>query len=397
MAVLAPARWPGSSTFPGTDQYPGQGDYPIYRFLMSFDAFRNPSPTWVDLTPYARSFTINRGRPDELQAFDAGSASVTFDNRARIFGPAPGATYANDVMNRLWIYAEYSGVIYDRFKGYVEAWIHDWDDSGIYDATATARCVDEFKILTNALLPASGTYTGLESEQVQKILDAVGSHASRRILVTVAGDVTSITTLAGQSAFEAISRLVLLEGTDAAFFTDRGGALVFLNKGHRSVSPWNTAQIYFADQGVGLSYPYLDCQIDQSDTYLFNYWTATDDGGSATSSDIASIDTYGPRPGSISTSGVTGWAGARVGELIGKYKSPFTRIITVTPDMTNTDEVALVLDRELMDKVRISRNPIGGASALDQSAWIQKIEESGQPNAVGPGIIPSISFGVSPL
>lgn len=64
------------------------------------------SVAWTDVTPYARSFFIARGRQHELNRFEAGKASVTLDNLDRRFDPEFAASpYAPNIkpMRRLRI------------------------------------------------------------------------------------------------------------------------------------------------------------------------------------------------------------------------------------------------------------------------------------------------------
>jgi hypothetical protein len=77
--------------------------------------------------------------------------------------------------------------------------------------------------------------------------------------------------------------------------------------------------------------------------------------------------------------------------LLAKYKDPFTRITSITPNMQDDATAQAVLALELGDKVRVLRTPPGGGSRIDQSLWVQKIEITGEP-----GQLWSAKLGVSP-
>src|SRR5262245_59239483 len=97
MATTGPATWPGATTFPGTSVYPGQDTFPIVRCLISLTDHTN-APAWVDATPDLQGWTTSRGRTTELDQFDAGTATITLDNRGHEYDPIlaaalyPGAT-----------------------------------------------------------------------------------------------------------------------------------------------------------------------------------------------------------------------------------------------------------------------------------------------------------------
>lgn len=149
--------------YPDVTLFPGQGVLPIIRCLLAFDDVSVANPTWVDQTTKVRSYSVSRGRSSELEEFDAGSATVVFDDRARTFDPAEHPEVRP--FNRLWLYMEFSGEILDVFYGYVQSWNEAWDQSGIVDATSTAVCADELMILASAALrvtdPPTESYSSL--------------------------------------------------------------------------------------------------------------------------------------------------------------------------------------------------------------------------------------------
>src|SRR5215813_11818798 len=125
MATTGPATWPGATTFPGTSIYPGQGDFPIVRCRISLADY-TATPAWIEATPDLQGWATSRGRATELDQFDAGTATITLDNRGHEYDPIlvaalfPGtAVYPNTTvypgagenvrpMNRIWLYEEFS-------------------------------------------------------------------------------------------------------------------------------------------------------------------------------------------------------------------------------------------------------------------------------------------------
>ena len=164
MATTGTAIWPGATTLPGSGTIPGQGQFPFARCRLSFDNVSDPTPNWSEVTPAKfRSFSISRGRQTEFEEFDAGTAQLVLDNRDRAYDPTLNASVRP--LNRVWLYAEHAGVVYDLFYGYVDSWEIDWPGGGWSDAIATANCVDEFMVLSMMALPVTNppreSYTDL--------------------------------------------------------------------------------------------------------------------------------------------------------------------------------------------------------------------------------------------
>lgn len=150
MSALVPG-----SFFPGT-VHPEQ-DKPEHEVLISFDDASVLTPTWHYVTSFMRGYTINRGRGNELSRVDAGTETITLDNRDRRFDPtyADGPYYPNVTpMNRVWHRVRYAGETVDVFKGYVESWPQAWPNK-VADAVATVTAVDEFKVLALDHLPTT--------------------------------------------------------------------------------------------------------------------------------------------------------------------------------------------------------------------------------------------------
>ena len=147
--------WPDATTYPNTNVYPGQGTQPFVRCRLSFSDVSDATPEWteVDNSDF-RAFSISRGRENELSEHDAGTASVTLDNRDRVFDPTLHTTTVTP-MNRIWIYEEFSSEVHSLFTGYVESWNQQWPGGGWSDAVAEIVATDEFKVLNLLHLPTT--------------------------------------------------------------------------------------------------------------------------------------------------------------------------------------------------------------------------------------------------
>lgn len=130
--------------------------FPVARVDIAFD--EGPyvaSPAWTEVTQYVREMTIDRGRDDDWGTF-SGDATVTLDNRTRLFDPFyTSGTYYGKLLPRrqIRIIATYGGVDYPVFRGYIQGWPPVWTEAG-KDSTVTLSCMDALGLLTSETLPA---------------------------------------------------------------------------------------------------------------------------------------------------------------------------------------------------------------------------------------------------
>jgi hypothetical protein len=117
------------------------------------------SPTWVDVTDRVREVTVRRGRSDEFQEFEAGTATITLDNRDRRFDPLnTSSPYSPNVVPRRAIAITAKNTIagvdtyFPIFRGFVEGWPASITNGG-YDATVTVECVDLMGLLEQEEIP----------------------------------------------------------------------------------------------------------------------------------------------------------------------------------------------------------------------------------------------------
>ena len=117
------------------------------------------SPTWVDVTEYVREVTVRRGRSDEFQEFEAGTATITLDNRDRRFDPLNSSSpYSPNVTPRRAIAITGKNTIggtdtyFPIFRGFIQGWPVSITNGG-YDSTVTVECFDLMGLLEQEELP----------------------------------------------------------------------------------------------------------------------------------------------------------------------------------------------------------------------------------------------------
>jgi hypothetical protein len=132
--------------------------YPDLRVSIAFDTTdpMTASPTWTLLSSTdVRSVRIRRGRSDETQRFNAGTATVVLDNRTRKFDPTYSAgTYFGKLLplKQIKVEAVWNSTTYPIFRGLIEGWPQEYHESN-RDATVELVANDAFEHLSNFDIP----------------------------------------------------------------------------------------------------------------------------------------------------------------------------------------------------------------------------------------------------
>ena len=233
-----------------------------------------------DITPYVRSFTTDRGRRRSLDRFGAGTATVVLDNRDRRFDPTNfSSEYANSIlgitgvtpMRPVIINATWSGTSYPVFRGFIDSWSFDYDQS-ISDATATITLTDAFKVLAGPLgsLPTAPGFTSADD------YDRIPSSAEV-LIATADGDGLNVVPMSGTAARIGFVADVTVGTTpDKLVHAEKIQRLYVGNYGSANVSVINTASnTVSATVTVGSGPQSVAITPDGTKAYVNNYSAAT--------------------------------------------------------------------------------------------------------------------------
>jgi hypothetical protein len=262
-----------------------------------------------------------------------------------------------------------------------------YDEPAFYRyALPAARLLAHYTAGVNRGFPAQDP-----GARITSVLTAAGNTAASSIR---AGSREMIPTfMRGQSPLDELRNAEEADSVDSILFIAKDGTITFLDDGHRSVSPWNTVQATFDDDGTDL--PYTDVAVDYSETFLANTINVTRTGGTtSTSSDATSISRYHSRTMALTDLPITTASdqSSIATALLAKYKDPLNRVTSITIGLTTSALIAAGLDLELADRIRILRTPVGGGTRIDQTAFVQSINLTATPNRPW-----QIRLGVSPL
>lgn len=344
------------------------------------------TPTYTDLSTYARVATIKRGRPTNLARVEAATGAVELDNRDLRFDPLnTGSPYSPNVkpLVRFRISAVYNAVTYRLLTAYV----HRWPPAGgaKVKTYTTVDLRDAFAVLANASLPADSYPAEATGLRIARTLDAVGFPAADRVLDPGTATVVAATIEADADA-KALAHLLDVTETElGVFFIDGQGRAVFRDRHARFDDPADYTAVATFGDGGGSELQWDDVVPDFDVDKVVNDWRVTPSGGTVvTKEDSASITAYGRR--SSTRSPLTEDANdatAQAEYLLATTKDPLVRWekLVLRPSHFAAGALqdslfAQALGREIGDRITVKVRPPGGAYTVSQDAYIEGIEHA---------------------
>lgn len=229
----------------------------------------------------------------------------------------------------------------------------------------------------------------MPGDRINHILDSIGSHAPRFIQQgsrqLLSGGTMRGVFMKGQDPLTEMRNAEQAELPEGSLFISAGGTVTFLDNNHQGESPWDTVQVIYGD-GAGTipgQRPYVDVDFDYSEAFLTNEWNLTREGGLLqTASDQGSIDRYGKRSQSITDMKlvVDTTVAEIAAELVGKYKTPQLRVLSLEVVTADPDLTLETFRLELEDRIRLIRTVSGGY--IDRQLFVEKISVTGTPDGL---------------
>ena len=333
--------------------------------------------TFVDLTSIVESVNITRGRNRQLDQFNAGTATIAFNNQTEILNPTNTASpYYPFVLPRCPVQILANGI--PIYTGLVTDWNLDYDISN--KDMMYASCADNFTVLANQALNAVTPSSQATGARINTILDLteINYQGARSID-------TGSSTLGAYAIDQDTVCLNYLQQVNTSeqgyLFMSANGTLTF--KGRSSVlNP--VAGATFNTDGTGLPYQTLVNQY--GDELLYNYIiTQSPAGAVQTTSSATSIALYQAQQYALTNllnSTTTEVAGLG-NYLLGKYQNPvlrFTGLSTQLSALSSANQnIALELD--LTSICTVIKNFVVGTPATETQTLIV----SGVSHSITPG------------
>ena len=187
-----------------------------------------------DITEYVKSYSIDRGKSNELTVFDSGTCSVQLSNVGRVFDPS----YAQSPFSgqiapggglRVWIDDQI------MFAGYIRSWDLSYDLDG--QSLASVHAQDAFSLLVlqnmDDYSPSGtatfGTATDYSHQRINTVLNHIGWATSLQNIPTVSKGVLD-QTLQPSEGTSVLAYLQTVEASEPGkLFVDAQGRVTFRN------------------------------------------------------------------------------------------------------------------------------------------------------------------------
>jgi hypothetical protein len=322
--------------------------------------------TMVDLTSIVESVNITRGRSRQLDQFNAGTATIAFDNASQILNPSnTSSPYYPFVLPRCPVQILANGI--PIYTGLVTDWNLDYDISN--EDIMYASCSDQFTVLANQSLNAVTPSAEASGTRINNVLSysEINYQGARSI------DTGSSTLGAYAIAQDTnvLNYLQLVNTSEQGYlFMSANGTLTF--KGRSSVlNP--VAGATFNTDGTGLPYQTLVNQY--GDELLYNYIvTQSPAGAKQTASNATSIALYQSQQYALmdllnsTTTEVAGLGNY----VLGKYQNPVLRFTGLSTQMAalSTANQNIILGLDMTSICTVVKNFVVGTPATETQTLI---------------------------
>ena len=328
--------------------------------------------SFEDVTSRVRSVQISRGKNRDLDRFNAGGLTVTFNNQDRAFDPLFAASpFAGNIVPRRDVRVLADGTA--AYVGKITDWNLGYDPSG--QSLAELQASDALTFLAQQVLTPGTAVVQASGTRVNAVLNmpTVDWPVGDR-------DIDTGASILGDDVFEGnvltyLQKVELSEG--GLFFIDKAGRVAFKD---RLATPTVDNVTVFADDGTGI--PFAPAAVEYGTEQLFNQVIVTSPQATATANAALSQTRYGILERQIDTLlDDTDQVPDYADFLVGRYAEPEYRFAQLSVDISN-----------------LTSGQRSSMYALDMGSVIQV---KFTPNGIGPaieryGLVISIGHDVSP-
>lgn len=331
------------------------------------------SLAYVDVTEHVVDIEVDRGRSRLLDKYNAGQASVTFDNTERLFDPLYASSpYSEQLLPRRGIKV-YSGGA-PVFTGIVEDWNLNYDPSG--NNTTTAVASDKFTLLAQQTMTAHTAVAQASGARITSILNRseVDWSATDRDIDAGQYNLQADVVDDGTVVLDYLNLVAQSEYGD--IFIAKNGYLTFQDS---TVGPSNTGLLTLADDGTGIKFTEL--QVVFGSELLYNRVSLTRLNGTAqivddlTSQTFYGITTY-EQDGLLNDNDTDVLNQANY--ILNKYANPEYRFENITielAELSSADQLS-VLSKELTDTIYVKFTPNNLGTPIEKYAEIIGIQHT---------------------
>jgi hypothetical protein len=333
---------------------------------------------FANLTSLVESVNITRGRNRQLDQFNSGTATVTFDNASRILDPLNTASvFYPFVLPRCPIVITANGI--PIYSGLVVDWNLDYDLAN--QDMMYARCADDFTVLANQALNAFTPSAQLSGARVSAVLDRpeINYQGARQI----GTGSSNLGAYAVSAETNVLNYLQLVTTSEQGYlYISADGTLTF--KGRTEVLN-QPADAVFTSNGTGL--PMQTLTNEFGDELLYNYIvTESPAGGPFDAIDSTSQALYQSQQYALTNllNSSASEVEALGDYLLGKYKNPVLRFTGLSNQLAalSANHQAACLNLDLTDVASITKTFVQGSPAsVTQTVIVSGITHSITPQS----------------
>lgn len=286
--------------------------------------------TWTDITRYVVSYSRQPVRNNEFDQPNTSTGSLVLRNDDARFIPdnAAGPYYGKlKKLRRVRVRAQWAGVTYNRFFGYVEDWPQTWAQAG-RDQHLTVTMKDNFTPLETYDLAGQSFASASSGTAIRSVLAAAGVTA-----VNLDGGQSTVAASGTLSSTFALQRIHDIAASEnGVCYPDGGGTVVFHDRRHRLTGSGTVVAATIGDAAGEI--PYVDADPAYGDVWPIVRVTAF--GGTAeVATNTAGTASYFQRTLNFPPSGsyqVASQSEAKAAAqyLAARYSDPSTRVRSVT-------------------------------------------------------------------
>lgn len=327
----------------------------------------------VDVTEGFQTFNIKRGKSRDLDQFNAGQLTVSWNNNDRDFDPLFEASpYFGQIVPKRQIKLTVDDIV--QFEGTIQDWNVEYNPNG--NSFAVAQAFDGFSFLTNIITQdAILTDEELTGQRIERVLDSFDWPEAKRE-IDLGG-----ATLVDDSVPNDTNLLEYLRLTSRSdpgdLFISKNGSVKFVD---RNVS-FQTGGLEFGDDGTGIGYEKIEVVFGSE--LLFNSVEVSSPVGSITADNTESVAIFGERDLERKTllSSVEQLEELAT-FLVKRFGEPEYRFEKITIDLKTVSSAQRnqLLESELGDVVEVKFTPNGIPPQIDQYAKIIGIQQNQNPS-----------------
>ena len=343
----------------------------------------------VDVSAYVRDFNTTRGKTRELDRFQAGQATVSFNNSNRIFDPTFEASpFFGQIEPRRQMVISVDDIV--QYEGTIDDWNIGYEQGGnsvavaiafdgianlanikLQDFTPSGSVLDyKFFILNDAtrgtLDEANNLLAGTDGvvttgRAINSALDHIEWPESKRDLDTGEAVVESDPIANDTIVLDYLQKVATSE--PSGVFISKTGDVKFIQRN----SAFLGTQPFFSDDGTGI--PYSIVSVIFGTELLYNEVIVTNSSTQASLNSETSISLYGKRD-LLRETFLNSFAqlAQLAGFLIAKFSQPEFRFEVIEVNLDNLDATqrAAMLNLELGDVVQVKFTPSDIPPAIER-------------------------------